>query len=86
MLLILAVIKYLILVIWPQRLATKIENKIPDDTPEFNRLTKKDFYAKMKQKVKSLLSKSQVDNAIDIADKNKEKINHYNTRLQSGFY
>ena len=37
----------------------------------------------MKQKVKSLVSKRQVDNVIDLADKNREKISHYNNRLHN---
>ena len=58
--------------------ATEIENKIPDatgfiTTPEFNRITKIIFDARMKQEAKSLTRKSQVDTARDIADKNREK-------------
>ena len=57
---------------------TQIENKIPDTTgsftsPEFNRLTKISFDVRIKETTKSLVSKSQVDNALDIADKNREK-------------
>ena len=59
--------------------AKKTENKIPDatgfvTTAKFNRLTKISFDAKMKETVKILASKSEVDNALDIADKNGEKI------------
>ena len=58
---------------------TEIENKIPDtadliSTPEFNRLTKMSFDVKMRGAVKNLANKSQIDNAIDIADKNRGKI------------
>lgn len=58
---------------------TEIENKIPDtadliSTPEFNRLTKISFDVKMRGAVKNLANKSQTDNAIDIADKNRGKI------------
>ena len=57
----------------------QIENKIPDTkgsfrSPEFNRLTKISFDARIKEATKSLVSKSQVDNALDIADKNREKV------------
>ena len=56
-----------------------IENKISDATgfitnPAFNRLTKINFDARMKEPEKSLASKSQVYPAIDTVDKNKEKI------------
>ena len=59
--------------------ATKTENKIPDTkrfitTPKFNRSTKTNFDAKMKKAVKSLASKSQVDNALGISDKSREQI------------
>ena len=57
---------------------TETENKIPDTTdfnacPEFNRLTKISFDVGIIKASKSLASKSQVDNALDIVDKNKEK-------------
>ena len=58
----------------------KIEKKIPDTTsftttPEFNRLTKLSFDVSMKEAVKSLASKSQVDTALDTANKNSKKKN-----------
>ena len=43
-------------------------------TSEFKRLAKIRFDARVKQEGKSLASKSQVDNALDKADKNREKI------------
>ena len=58
--------------------ATTIETKIPDTTgfittPEFNRLAKINFDARTKQAAKSLASKIQADNALGLADKNREK-------------
>ena len=60
------------------RKVTEIENKIPETTGsitilEFNRLMKVHFDATMKQPTKRLASKSQVDAALDTADKNREK-------------
>ena len=57
----------------------EIENKIPDTTgfigiTECNKLTKIGFDARIKEATKSLKSKSQVDTALDIADKNRETI------------
>ena len=57
--------------------ATQTENKIPDasgfiTTPEFNRIGTINFDAKMKEAEKSLATKVQSMNAIDIAIKNKE--------------
>ena len=43
-------------------------------TTEFNRLAKISFITKMKEVAKNLARKNQVDNVLDIADKNKEKI------------
>ena len=43
-------------------------------TPQFNRLTKISSDANMKEAAKSVASKSQVDNALDRAYKNIEKI------------
>ena len=59
--------------------ATEIETKIPDTagfitTPEFKRLAKISFNAIMKEEVKSIANKTQVDTALDIADNNKEKV------------
>ena len=53
--------------------ATIIENKIPNTTgfittPKFNRLIKVSFDARMKEAVKILARKSQVDNSFDISD------------------
>ena len=58
--------------------ATVIENKIPDTTgfittPEFNRLTKISFDARMKEAAKTLASKSQIDNSFDISDENEKR-------------
>ena len=58
---------------------TEIENKIIDVTSficitEFNRLTKKGFDARIKAATKSLVCESEVDTALDIADKNREEI------------
>ena len=58
--------------------ATKIENKIIDTTelictPEFNRLSKILFNTRIKEEIKILPSKSQLDAVLDIADKNEEK-------------
>ena len=60
------------------RKATEIENKIPGTTaffttPEFNTLAKISSDARMEKAMKSLASKSQVGNALDIADKSREK-------------
>ena len=60
------------------RKVTEIENKIPDTTgsitiPEFNRLMKKHFDARMKQPTKSPASKYQVDATLDTADKSRKK-------------
>ena len=59
------------------RKVTEIENKIPDTIgsiiiPEFDRLMKIHFDARMKQPTKRLASKSQVDTALDTADKNRK--------------
>ena len=43
-------------------------------TPEYNRLTRISFEARINEAAKILASKSQVDNALNIADKNREKI------------
>ena len=66
------------------RKATYIENKIPDTTdfittPEFNTLAKISSDARMQKAAKSLASKSQVDSALDIADKSREKIKKLQT-------
>ena len=58
--------------------ATEIETKIPNTTGfittrEFNRLIKISFAATMKEAAKSLASTSQVYNALDMADENREK-------------
>ena len=42
-------------------------------TPQFNRLTKTNFDARMKGATKSLVTKTQADTALEMADKNKEK-------------
>ena len=41
--------------------------------PELNRLTETSFDAIIKKAAKSLASKSQVDTALDTADKNRKK-------------
>ena len=58
------------------RKATEIENKIPDTAgfitaPEFKRLLKINFDARMRKATKSLSSNSQVDAA---QDKNRKNI------------
>ena len=63
------------------RNVTEIKNKIPDTTGfittlAFNKLKKKKkkrFDTKMKEAAKSLARKSQVDNALDMTSKNREK-------------
>ena len=57
--------------------AAEIENKIPDDTgftttPEFNKLRKIGFDARMKEATKSLAIKSRVDNALVKADEKRK--------------
>ena len=57
----------------------QIESKIPDTasfitTSGFNISTKVSFHVEMKEAAKSLVNKSQVDDALDIADKNREKL------------
>ena len=57
--------------------ATETENKQPDTTgfnttPEFNKLTKTPFDWRMKKSSKTTCKENQVDNALDIADKNRE--------------
>ena len=42
-------------------------------TSEFNKINKTKFWCKMKQGAKSFACKCQVDNALDRADKNREK-------------
>ena len=59
--------------------ATQIDNKRPDitgftTTPGFNRLKKIIFDAKMKEAVKYLPSKSQVDNDVDVGDENRKHL------------
>ena len=63
---------------------TEIENKMPHTTtfittPEFIRLTKVNFDARMKQELKGIASKSQLDAALDMANKNREKIKKLQT-------
>ena len=58
---------------------TEIESKIPDTrgfvtNPAFTRLTKIIFDTSLTEAAKNLASKSQVDNAIDIANKSREKL------------
>ena len=55
---------------------TEIENEISDTTgfiatPTFNKLTKTNFNARIKQETRSFANKSQVDATLDIASKNK---------------
>ena len=62
--------------------AREIENKILDTTnsmttPEFYRLAKMSFDARIKKVAKSLANKSQVNNALDITDKNREKMKNF---------
>ena len=64
--------------------ATETENKIPDNTdfitsPEFNKIKKIFFDARMKEAAESLLSKIQVDTVLDLADKSREKWNKFQT-------
>ena len=59
--------------------ATEIENKKLDTTSyittsEFNRLTKISLNARIIEIAKSFASKNHVDNALNMADKNREKI------------
>ena len=68
--------------------------KIPDTTsfitaPEFNRLAKISFNARIKKAVKNLVSKTQEDNTLNITDKNREKVKKfqmYNLSYASGKY
>ena len=58
--------------------AREIVSEIPDTTgfittPEFNGLTKTSFDVRIKEAAKGLARKSQVDNALDKADKSREK-------------
>ena len=53
----------------------RLKIEIPDtshffNTQEFNRLAKISFYTKINEAVKSLASKSRLDNALDLGDKN----------------
>ena len=64
----------------------EVENKIIDITSficitEFNRLTKKGFDARIKAATKSLARESEVDTALDIADKNREEIKKCRIRV-----
>ena len=57
----------------------EIENKISNAASfiyitGFNRLTKIDFDARIKAATKNLVSESQLDTALDIADKSREEI------------
>ena len=59
-------------------------NNVPDTTSfiytsEFKRLTKISFDVRIKEIAKSFASESQVDNALEIADKNREKIKKLQT-------
>lgn len=65
--------------------AKEIKNPIPDTTsfittPEFNWFTKLSFEARIKERTKSLTSKSETKNTFDLGDKNIEKIK---TKLQT---
>ena len=58
-------------------IATEIENKIPDirhflNAQEFNRLTKISFNARMKGAVKGRASTTEVNNALNLGDKNQK--------------
>ena len=44
-------------------------------TPEFHKLTKTNFEARMKEATKSLPNKTQVDAALDMALRNRKKKN-----------
>ena len=64
--------------------ATEIENKELDiagfiTTSVFNRLSKISFDSRIKEAAKSVARKSQLDNALDIADKSREKIRKLQT-------
>ena len=48
-------------------------------TPKLNRLTKTSLDTRTQEAAKCLVSKSQVDNALDIAGKNREKIKKLQT-------
>ena len=68
--------------------------KMPDTTsfmttPEFNRLAKISFNARIKKAVKNLVSKTQEDNTLNITDENREKVKKfqmYNLSYASGKY
>ena len=67
------------------------ENKIPDtshfiNTPEFNRLTKISFDARMKEVEKSHASKSEVSNALVLGNKNRKNIEKLRTFDSSYFF
>ena len=62
--------------------ATEIENKTLNTINfttflEFNRLVKVSFDAKIKEVAKSLASKTQLNTALGVADKNREKIKNF---------
>ena len=46
---------------------------------EFNRLTKISFGARIKESVKSLANKAEVGNALDLGDRNTEKLRKFQT-------
>ena len=62
--------------------ATEIENKTLNTINfttflEFNRLVKVSFDAKIKEVAKSLASKTRLNTALGVADKNREKIKNF---------
>ena len=84
--------KNLKLLIWLSRLLSIQESQrlkrkylIPQAVAsEFNRLSKTDFHARMKDAVQTLKGKSQVDNALDITvGKNSQNIKIFKSLIQA---
>ena len=54
------------------------------NTQEFNRLIKIRFDVRMKEAVKSLASKSQVNDALDLGDQNRKKLQMFDSSYLLG--
>ena len=71
--------------------ATEIGKEVTDsnhfvNAQKFNRLTKISFDEKVKEASKSVASKSKVDNALDLGDKNREKYKNLKHLFDSSYF
>ena len=69
----------------------EIRNKIPDtshfiNTRKFNWLTKTSFETRMKEAEKSLVSKTEVNNAVNLGEKNWKKTHEKRQTFSLGYF